>query len=444
MTLFRQSINSDHPQELHMSERTADSEAGASSFEYVGITLVAAIVVGSLAVAVAPGSIGAVVTQAVCSVVRSENCPPADAPSKPPSQRTWLEKATWGQSFWNGDSLASGEGAGNYIPGTDETGFDLTNPLTWNQVEVIGFTPDGIPVYVGITKRNMCHQSTKSYQAVVFEQLKSEGYFPNQEYSTAACSGATVEDLYSNNAEGNDVGPQAQSTPAAKDEPHLYDKVPADASLIGMSMGGNDVGFGGVLTKCVTGVLGSVCGGSGDQANNAAADKLLLDKMDAIYGTGEVDGTGLLEKELASLKAQHPDARIIIMGYPQLFAERGNEYAPADTPYGNGSYSRETHSNKTDMSVAQQAWANRQSVLINAHIKAMCERVGVEFVDPSSLFVGPGYDHRAGSDEPWINSLSFGSHDGSFTMSKGSFHPNESGHAAEAGLLLQYIKEGPK
>lgn len=66
-------------------------------------------------------------------------------------------------------------------------------------------------------------------------------------YSSQACSGSTVPDLYLDNQQGNSgEGPQAKKTPsniapeniALQQKPQgPFDGIPEDASLISMSMG---------------------------------------------------------------------------------------------------------------------------------------------------------------------------------------------------------------
>lgn len=396
-----------------MDRRPHPRDRGASMMQYVGMTLLAAVIGAGLFTALDPGAPARLFSQATCAILGGEAC--ESAASGPGShEMTPFERATWGTPWFGGDSFASGEGVGNYQADTDVTGWNWRNPGTWWQ------NPFNVP------DRNMCHRSNDSYQAQAFAALQGNGAFQGQQYSSEACSGATVSDLYSDNHNGNaGEGPQMQSTPAPNAlQSGPFDNVPDDASLIQLSMGGNDVGFGDILTNCVTG-LGSGCMDS--DAAQAAIDR--------VYGTDSTPGE--LELQLAKLVEEHPDARIVIMGYPQLFSEKP---LTTEGPFGitlpqwNGS----------GMTVEEQRWANQQSDAINVSIRAMCDRLGIEFIDPTSLYVGPGYDHRIGSDEPWINGLSAGSNSGDWTVNNASFHPNKAGHDAMAGLLLQHIHEGPK
>lgn len=366
-------------------------ESGASALHYTGITVLAAFIVGAIVTAVAPGVVLGAFLNAVCDIIGGKDCP--NAVSAPATrQLTPLERAVAGTVWQGGDSYASGEGILKY---DEETDVEGTN---------------GEP-------RNMCHRSPGSYQAQVFRHFQGRGYFQGQDYKSYACSGSTVSNLHKNNGQGNNEGPQGRTREAEANSSAHYDKIPADASLITMSLGGNDVGFGAVLGECIEKETRELC-------MNSDAVRA---RMVTVYGDGK--GTvGTLERQIRTIKAQHPDARIVLVGYPPLFAER---WKVADLPiYTNG------------MDLNEQRWANGEAVVMNQHIKAMAERTGVEFFDPTPAFVGEGYDHRVGSAYQWINGLDVNFFKGG--PEPHSFHPNQAGHDAMAGLLIQHIEEGPK
>lgn len=373
-----------------MTRGLGHPERGSSAAQYVGIVALAAVIAGGVVAAGSTGFAQDAFSSAACSVLGGEHCEranPASAQKKSQQkQKTPLEQATWGSAYFAGDSFASGEGAGDYDPDTD------IQDSWWNPLD------NGNPT-------NKCHRSRNSYQAQAFRNLQGRGHFQGQSFVTHACSGAKTQDLHENNHAGNHgEGPQGRTKPTGPGDPSRYDNIPEDASLISLSMGGNDIGFAEVLKNCFSGWMGSGCGDT----------DLINKRIGEFYGTG--NGTmGKLEQEIATIKAQHPDARIVIMGYPPLFSESKAE--------------------AIGISVKEQRWANQQAASINAAISKMAERQGVEFLDPTSAFVGKGYDHRIGSKEPWINGVG---------LSQEACHPNKKGHDAMTGLLLQHIEEGPK
>lgn len=310
---------------------------------------------------------------------------------------------TTGTAWFGGDSYASGEGTYDYFPESNRYDY-YPNP------------PSGVT----IVPANECHRATDSYQAQAFAQAQSEGAFAGQDYSTQACSGAIVSDLYSNNHSDNrDEGPQmySQEQGAGSDKP--FDNIPADASLISLSMGGNDLGFAGVLENCITG-SGEGCGDSSS----------IQGKIDEVYGTADKQGT--LEVQIAKVREEHPDARIVLVGYPPLFSEQRDL-----TKFG-----------LTTMDVSEQAWANDMSGNINVSGAAMADRLGVEWLDPTPAYVGDGYDHRIGSPDPYINDLDLQwagvTQPGLSVSASESFHPNQAGHDAMTDLFLEHIKNGQR
>ena len=305
------------------------------------------------------------------------------------ADRTESGFPTTGTAWFGGDSFASGEGIYDYDEDTDLTGSDKT------------------------ADTNLCHRSPSSYQAQVFDLAQSEGAFAGQDYASEACSGAVVSDLYSDNADGNaGEGPQMYSQEQDRTTTERFDNIPADASLITLSLGGNDVQFAEVLKNCVTEVFGSGCQDSAT----------IQDRIDTVYGVPGLQGS--LEQQIAKVQSEHPDARIVLVGYPQLFS--------AEEDMKNGWI--------TTMSVAEQKWANEMSGSINTAGSAMAERLGVEWLDPTSAYVGDGYDHRIGSDEPYLNGLNM---DG-LNADRESFHPNQDGHDAMTDLFLEQIRNGQR
>ncbi|MGH9858334.1 MAG: hypothetical protein ACRD4B_10865, partial [Acidobacteriota bacterium] len=110
-----------------------------------------------------------------------------------------------------GDSFSSGEGAGDYIPGTDVQGV------------------------------NMCHTSTNSYPYLINEQLNLTNFL------SVACSGAEIENY--------DTIPQYED--ATMGENHPGAKAQAKAlelflpDIITITMSGNDIGFADKLEYCL-------------------------------------------------------------------------------------------------------------------------------------------------------------------------------------------------
>ena len=118
-----------------------------------------------------------------------------------------------------------------------------------------------------------------------------------------------------------------------------------------------------------------------------------------------------LVEEYRKIHQKAPNARIIIVGYPQLFVDD-----PSDQ--------------YDDLLFAQdQRWMNQKAAELNAMLASAAQEAGAEFVDPTDAFRG----HGIGSSDPWINDLDIGG-PGLMVYDPGSFHPNAAGHAALAHL----------
>ncbi|MFD3399833.1 SGNH/GDSL hydrolase family protein [Kribbella sp. NPDC058693] len=158
-----------------------------------------------------------------------------------------------------GDSFSSGEGVPPFESGTDTTGV------------------------------NTCHRSTTPYARQIagtsakIPAIGSGGF--------RACSGAVTDNVW-------DV-PQAN-------EGIQIDRYPDPTiQLVTISIGGNDMGFSDFATQCVI----STCD-VGSAAYNTALNKI----------TNEIPGK--LETTYKKLLQYAPNAKIYVVGYPQVIADK--------------------------------------------------------------------------------------------------------------------------
>lgn len=100
-----------------------------------------------------------------------------------------------------GDSYSSGEGAGDYLPGTDE--------------------PD-----------NRCHRSHRTHGSALYG---------SDTVDLIACSGAVIQDLYSPQSGRAGVTGQLRQL-------EQLDRLP---NLVLLTLGGNDIGFSSIIKRCV-------------------------------------------------------------------------------------------------------------------------------------------------------------------------------------------------
>ena len=179
-------------------------------------------------------------------------------------------------------------------------------------------------------------------------------------YVSEACSGATI-------------GSVLRSQLSALNK---------STTLVSITIGGNDVGFGPVMSTCVI-LPTSFC-----EHVVTAAEAEIRSVL-----------PGRLNELLAAVSADAPNARVVVMGYPE--------------PY---DLSRSTSCiglSATDRNDLDQAAAH-----LDAQLQAAADRYGDEFADVRSAFGG----HQICDSESWMNSVDW--------LDIGaSYHPNPAGQA---------------
>lgn len=280
-----------------------------------------------------------------------------------------------------GDSFASGQGAFNYILGTD-------------------------------TDLNTCHLSSLSYPFLLSSDLFSSGH-------SVACSGAKMRDIIdtSNEYEGqsfpridkgdrdkNDIeeilvnfniGYMSQTEFVTKYQPQN----------LTLSIGGNDIGFSDIVTKCVTPAI-----------KNTTCFPTYEDQLELVKRIEGVENR--LKSTYRSISS--PGRKVYIIGYPQMVVH-------------DGSCAANVHLDEQEISLFIDL-----TTVLNQTIKRAAEAAGVQYVDVTNAFVG----HRmceTKSSQVAVNGFTVGKDNGikgfKFIGSE-SYHPNALGHE----LLAQAIK----
>lgn len=342
------------------------SERGSTAIGYVGLVVIAAMIVGALYLAVAQSSLAQHVRAGVCRIIT-----PDQVCEAPVSAQTPYERATSGAYVAMGDSYASGEGAENYLEGTDYDHRDEWHRESWED-----------------DKHNRCHRSGNAYAETIGRQNQFDGG-----HQFVACSGARRDDLNQPNSSNDDENPQ-------------MDALSEDTSFVTVSIGGNDLGFADVVRDCV---------------ENGENGYDLLGKCQAKHNERIAGRLKTLKDELIGqyrdIREKAPNARVVIVGYPELFVEN-----PRDK------YAKR-------LSAEDQVWMNEKAGELNQMLREVARDSGAEFIDPTDAFRG----HGIGSDDPWINSLTFKG-PGASLVNPGSFHPNAAGHQALADLVQQQME----
>ncbi|MDH6581095.1 hypothetical protein M2161_000201 [Streptomyces sp. SAI-133] len=308
-----------------------------------------------------------------------------------------------------GDSFSSGEGvtvrAGDdYYPESDY--YDETNPAT----------------------RNACHRSTKTWSRVATLPLYADSIgemadsrSPDMDYQFVACSGAQHYNILN----------RGQNSELPQIEQGYLDQ---NTTLVTLSVGGNDSGFVPIITHCLIGTFTDDC--QDDPTGIEAWDP---DTGEATGGTtGRLSEwvPDWLQNEIAprltaTLRAIHeqaPNARIVLMGYPELLDPAvpcDGLVNRAETIWLNG--------------VADQLAAQMSAAVAAANSQYLANAV---FADPRTAFEGRvicSPEVNLAINGIVLTDRSKADSDGPASMK--SFHPNIAGAQLYAGVLEQVLTQ---
>lgn len=277
-----------------------------------------------------------------------------------------------------GDSFASGEGAFDYVDGTD-------------------------------TDSNRCHISKNSYPRLIQTKLSYE------KSESIACSGGKIKDVYDINKEYADDNPQAKGKdkstfndeimnnylPGYRRQWEFVSKYQPEAVTI--SIGGNDINFGKKLQYCI--LTQYSCYESAEQKNG------ILKELKAQFPN--------LVKTYTDLKNASPNTKIYVVGYPRLVQPGGD-------------CALNVHLSSAELMLADEIVED-----LNTVIKHATQNAGVFYVDASNAFVG----HKLCEDKSWslaVNGITLGD-DQPFSfgpISNATFHPNKLGHKLFKSTIL--------
>jgi lysophospholipase L1-like esterase len=240
---------------------------------------------------------------------------------------------------------------------------------------------------------NRCHRSTRSYATAVHFPGDNESVYDlsrsrQTAWSMRACSGANTADAV-----------------AQLDHP----TVGPGTDLVTISVGGNDVGFSEVLSRCgapplrdhdcLHDTIDRKPFVTGLHARIAALRPKLVQVYDAV-----------LERTFG--------ARLLVVGYPQLFpASRSEQRCLGLRVF--------------DFSTDEQAALRSLDAELDATIRSAAEEASATYVDMTSVFAGHEVCGTAGE---WINGVS-GTVAAWPPIDDASFHPKRAGQAAMAAAI---------
>jgi lysophospholipase L1-like esterase len=183
----------------------------------------------------------------------------------------------------------------------------------------------------------------------------------------------------------------------------------ADADLVSITAGANDLGFAQIIGICAT--------LSPTDCENAVSAATLEANLSAL--------TLALAETYKAIQAAAPDATIVVSGYPLLF----DTTDPAVT---------------LPIPLTSQELINAGTVAINGAIEAAVnfanDNYGTNavYVGTTRRFAG----HEVNSGDSWIFFAVHVDASGAPQLDPRSFHPNKAGHRAYASALLAAVKPG--
>ncbi|MGW5052961.1 SGNH/GDSL hydrolase family protein [Actinokineospora sp. NPDC004072] len=226
-----------------------------------------------------------------------------------------------------------------------------------------------------------CARAADNYPAGVAARIKPE------QFVDVSCGGAQIPDLTS----PQDVlgGPN----------PPQFDALTRDTDLVTVSIGGNDVGFGEIITTCsrlsVTNPFGAPCKAHfGDE----------LDQRIAALGPR-------IAEVVAQIRERSPEARIVVVGYLRILPPRGGCWPVVPIAYGDVPH-----------------FAGIQD-LLNDTIGRYATQAGATFVNPG---VTTGHDVCQLPHVKWVEGIIP-------TSPSVPVHPNARGQAHVASITAAAI-----
>lgn len=293
-----------------------------------------------------------------------------------------------------GDSFTSGEGAFDYLRGTD-------------------------------TEINKCHLSIHSYPLTITQTL-----FTQHSGRSVACSGARIHDLASTTAsyKGQVRGGQTTANLQQTGELNrlLADFEPGQIAqhrfarhyqpeVLTVSIGGNDIGFGDIIERCAVPRL-SLHRSDGDCFNTHEDRVEVLNLVDRTIAKW----TSLFKQ----LRSVAPATTIYAVGYPSIVDGRG--HCPVNV----------------QLSKSELEFAETLTAYLNKQIAKSAQQAGVTFVDIEDALHGHRLCEAHGAQVA-VNGITAGTDVGMLgirALGQESYHPNALGQQLMAEAILRKTK----
>jgi lysophospholipase L1-like esterase len=224
-----------------------------------------------------------------------------------------------------------------------------------------------------------CLRSTNNYPALVNRALAPTAF------TDVTCSGATTENM----------------TAAQDSAPPQFNALTRDTELVTVSIGGNDLGFADIVTKCS---LGGVLNPLGTPCRNHYGEHGLTNRVAATAPK--------IAAVLSGIKQRAPKARIVLVGYLNMLPDSGRTCPP-----------------RISFARRDIGYLNTFENALNAMLATEARKAGVHFADnhPASA------THDVCAADQWVEGL-LPQHPAA------PFHPNATGEQAMAQAVLTTLQ----
>ncbi|KPI05833.1 hypothetical protein OK074_4323 [Actinobacteria bacterium OK074] len=249
-----------------------------------------------------------------------------------------------------------------------------------------------------------CDRSSNNYPSVVARQLGLSG----DDFTDVSCSGATTEDLTA--AQSTDDGTNPAQLKALSD----------DTRFVTLGIGGNDIGFSDLIQSCVKqGLLYYATGSGKFTGETPCKDKYVSGSSDEITDRISTLGTQLAA-DLREIRDRAPEARIFVVGYPEILPPKSSETDGA------ADCGREM-----GLAPGDVTYLNQKERQLNEALRDRAKAAGVSYVDTYTPSKGLGA--CADRTTRWVEPL--------IPLNQAApVHPNERGERGMANAVLKALK----
>jgi lysophospholipase L1-like esterase len=312
---------------------------------------------------------------------------------------------------WNGNSLS---------PGGDKDGTDRACQPAGPTCQV-----DKTRVYEPGTQDGGCHRSNVA-------EIKSASLAVAQRIDLS-CSGGKTKNIF--RASHGGVGQNGEPAQADKLRPVAKAK---NVKLIMLSIGGNDLGFAGIIQACLTAY----------EAKTGPCEPSQQQKINALKPT-VVAAVGKAIDEIRAVMSSagyaRDDYRLIVQTYPSVAPRAAENRYPESSP--------ERTSNGCPFYDQDFNWArDRAAPQIGGVAKAAANSRGVETLDLVDAFQGHEFCSKTDAQSapfgrPTAAGAEWGRFLGASTVQQGelqeAFHPNAYGQRALGTCVTQVFAAAP-